>query len=405
MRRAKVGANKRSTENKVLGAVDQYQTIHSEYLIAANGGISVVRHRLTISFHGRTRSNSIILYYGDVKSSVPLDHLSMISGGNGRIIITLPLTGTRIRIMFDNGAITTEEYRTQKLEDLTLPKFQEMLNATVAPLKIELLKRCGSCAFARWRSRDEYGVPGRLQPDLKDRARAQRVSLESILDTYETERTKVADEVIKLSTSILRVSKEQDIFGRILKRLTFLALSCILPFMSQGPPVSMLRIRCYENDINKRHISQDVPGEEYRVGVRARDGTLAVFETENGFISKGDSTLRLHDLLVGPGIFHILVFTSDMLTKINVATAIKGIQAATSNSVAKQCAEHLVRWRASCTSKPIENLFMIHVVCTSTRSLGALTSLSTKTTGEFNVYLYQEGVVHRRYGVSAKGDP
>lgn len=86
LRRAKVGTNVRTTESKVLGHVEQeaeqdgkeyeVQVVRSEYLIAADGGKSVVRHKLNIAFPGRTLDNNIILYDGHVDSSIPLDNIT-----------------------------------------------------------------------------------------------------------------------------------------------------------------------------------------------------------------------------------------------------------------------------------------------------------------------------------------
>lgn len=86
LRRAKVGTNIRTTESKVLGHVEQeaeqdgkeyeVQVVRSEYLIAADGGKSVVRHKLNIAFPGRTLDNNIILFDGHVDSSIPLDNVT-----------------------------------------------------------------------------------------------------------------------------------------------------------------------------------------------------------------------------------------------------------------------------------------------------------------------------------------
>ncbi len=64
------------------------------------------------------------------------------------------------------------------------------------------------------------------------------------------------------------------------------------------------------------------------------------------------ASVRLHELTVGPGIFHIVVFTSDMLplaassSKSTPAAMIKGVASTDAEQLAKNIDEHLGAWRS-----------------------------------------------------------
>ena len=86
IRKAIEGTNKRQGESMVLGTVEmaeedeekQYATkvVRSEYLIAADGGRSAVRHILKIPFPGRTRDYNLILFDGHVETDISTGHIS-----------------------------------------------------------------------------------------------------------------------------------------------------------------------------------------------------------------------------------------------------------------------------------------------------------------------------------------
>lgn len=86
IRRALDGTNKRTTESSILGTVEleaeeagkKYETevVRSQYLIAADGGKSAVRHKVNIPFVGKTLENNIILYEGLVDTDFKLSDLT-----------------------------------------------------------------------------------------------------------------------------------------------------------------------------------------------------------------------------------------------------------------------------------------------------------------------------------------
>jgi len=86
IRRALDGTNARNTESKVLGTVEmeadqvgkQYETevVRSQYLIAADGGKSAVRHKVQIPFVGKTLENTVILYEGQIDTDFKLSDIT-----------------------------------------------------------------------------------------------------------------------------------------------------------------------------------------------------------------------------------------------------------------------------------------------------------------------------------------
>lgn len=86
IRRALDGTNKRTGESKVLGTYEvdeddkekqyEYETIRSQFLIGADGGRSVVRHKINMPFPGRTRDVNLILFEGTAESNSSLDDVT-----------------------------------------------------------------------------------------------------------------------------------------------------------------------------------------------------------------------------------------------------------------------------------------------------------------------------------------
>ncbi|KAG0096697.1 hypothetical protein BGZ93_004136 [Podila epicladia] len=441
LRRAKVGTNIRTTESKVLGHVEQeveqdgkeyeVQVVRSEYLIAADGGKSVVRHKLNIAFPGRTLDNNIILFDGHVESSIPLDNLTIMNGDNSRSIATFPLEEGRIRIMLDNGVLSPEGHAAQKSEDLTMEVVQELVNQIVGPnIRMKLLD-CYWLTYYRVNERlaERYTHKNRIflagdAAHVHSPAGGQGMNMglqdahnltwkialvlhknapRSILDSYEIERPPVADQIIKLSANILEVSMAQDMFRRVIRRVALTVLPYILPLIPTGPPMSMLKIRYHENNINKRHTHQPAPADGFDVGVRARDGDLTLVSTTT---TTPTTPFRLHEILTGPGIFHVLVFTSDMLTnKSTSCTSIKGVTTISDASVLfADIHECLRRWTvkwpmARGTKRAKRAMFQAHVISATVPVLASTSCVEA----EDKVYHDVTKCVHQKYGVAGKG--
>ncbi|KAF9957387.1 hypothetical protein BGZ72_001877 [Mortierella alpina] len=506
IRRAIVGDNTRQTESKVLGVVDldaeeegkRYETevVRSQYLLATDGGKSVVRHKLNIGFPGRTVDNDIVICDAHVETDIPTDRITVINGVNHRTMAFFPLQDGQIRIILDNGVLTPEEHAAIKPEELTLDKFQSLAAACVAPAKFKCLSTSwlthyrvnereaehfsyknriflgGDAAHVHSPAggqgmnlglQDSYNLSWKLALVL------QGIAPESLLETYELERHPVAAGVIKMSSRMLQMGLAQDWFRRTFRNVAIVLAPYIIPYLAPTiNPVTMLTIRYHDNAINQRSKSQSSIGEEYQVGQRARDGDLRVIRKQDlGLAAIEGEPVRLHELTVGPGIFHVLVFTSDMLplvtplSKSAPAAKIKGIESTDAEQLAKSIGQHLGAWRSRWAYKSTENmaasrgsteptmlsknpsissndslsaiphavrashLFMVHVLASdlsaphpaasnesvvgagphTTTSSSATDALSENQPGEGKIYLDHLGVVHEKYGVAAKHSP
>ncbi|KAF9570938.1 hypothetical protein EC968_001189 [Mortierella alpina] len=507
IRRAIVGDNTRQTESKVLGVVDldaeeegksyETQVVRSQYLLATDGGKSVVRHKLNIGFPGRTVDNDIIICDTHVETDIPTDRISVVGGVNNRTMAFFPLEDGQIRIILDNGVLTPEEHAAIKPEDLTLEKFESLAAACVAPAKFKCLSTSWLTHYrVNERKAEHYSYKGRIflagdAAHVHSPAGGQGMNMglqdsynltwklalvmhglapESLLDSYELERQPVAAGIIKMSSRMLEMGLAQDWFRRTFRNVAIVLAPYIMPYFATSTnPVTMLTIRYHDNAINQRSKSQASLGEEYQVGQRARDGDLRVIRKQDlGLAATEGASVRLHELMVGPGIFHIVVFTSDMLpletpsSKSAPVTKIKGVESTDAEQLAKNIDEHLGAWRSrwiykstdqmagnaasesstdpnmlaknvstssdgslSAVPHPLRanRLFMVHVLAsdlsashgtannesadvnTTTTSSSATDVLSENQPGEGKIYLDHLGVVHEKYGVAAKHGP
>ncbi|KAG0054117.1 hypothetical protein BGZ83_011904 [Gryganskiella cystojenkinii] len=491
IRRAKTGTNIRATESKVLGVIEQdaeeegkeYETevIRSEYLIATDGGKSVVRHKLNIGFPGRTLDNNIIIYDGHVDSDIPFESVTVINGENNRIIFALPLHDGLIRIVLDNGVLTPEEHEALNPEELTLEKFTELAQACLGPNHRFKPKDCTWLTYYRVNERhaEHFSYKGRvflagdaahvhspaggqgMNTGLQDSYNiAWKLALvlhglapKSLLETYEDERKPVAEGIIKLSGTMLENGLAKDFVRRMFKRIMITVGPYLFPYLAPSTnPVSMLTIRYHDNYLNQRNKSQPEIEEDFQVGQRARDGDLLVIhhksDTAGLSVASEENVVRVHELTTGPGIFHILVFTSDMLVSASkpVPATIKGIETTNSQDLAGNIEHNLTRWRskwfyktmneiiadthssvpasatnlsqasgvhavASTASKyaipcptKADKLFMIHVLTTEEMNdqTVKVEKLVENKPGEGKIYLDRSGVVHQKYGIAAK---
>ncbi|CAO3574383.1 unnamed protein product [Mortierella alpina] len=391
IRRAIVGDNTRQTESKVLGVVDldaeeegkryETQVVRSQYLLATDGGKSVVRHKLNIGFPGRTVNNDLLICDAHVDSDIPTDRITVINGVNNRTMAFFPLQDGQIRILLDNGVLTPEEHAAIKPEELTLDKFESLAAACVAPAKFKCLSTSWLTHYrVNEREAEHFSHKNRIflagdAAHVHSPAGGQGMNLglqdsynltwklalvmhglapESLLDTYELERQPVAAAIIKMSSRMLQMGLAQDWFRRTFRNVAIVLAPYVLPYLSVSTnPVMMLAIRYHDNTINQRSKSQSSIGEEYQVGQRARDGDLRVIRRQDlGLAAIEGASVRLHELTVGPGIFHILVFTSDMLplatpsSTSTPAAKIKDVESTDADQLAKNISEHLGAWRS-----------------------------------------------------------
>jgi hypothetical protein len=165
-----------------------------------------------------------------------------------------------------------------------------------------------------------------------------------------------------------------------------------------------LKLRYVENHINR----PTQPKDEHQVGVRARCGNIRAIDSttlSNPSTTNNDNkSFRLHELLVGLGRFHILVFASTTLN---------------SPTEAKQLAAHLEHyqstWRGRWTysgnindgCKDNHDLFKISVLAgpcqSTTHDTAGLEIFLDKAAGDGRAYEDIEAKVHAKFGFDGKG--
>ncbi|KAF9300347.1 hypothetical protein BGZ74_008005 [Mortierella antarctica] len=397
IRRALDGSNTRATESKkVFGLTDldaeeidkQYeiQVVRSQYLIGADGGRSVVRHKVPIAFPGRTVPNNMILFDGHIETDLNYNNITVVYGKNNEMFNIFPLSNGCVRIMADGTSLDPNE-------ELTIEKLEKVCQACAAPYKFRILDSnwltfykvnerraetyshknriflAGDAAHVHSPvgGQDAYNLAWKLALVLNGHAG------DELLQTYEQECIPVADD---------------------------------------------LSIRYHENFVNQKHTTQPLPAEAYKVGQRAHDAPLATLLAGGKL---GDS-IRLHQLLHGPGTFHIVVFTSDMLSTIDKKD--RGIAYTDEKKLEHSIQSSLKKWRSKWAygselakkaglSVPEVPLFNIHVVAALPEKLAAgdfvdptrihADALAAKAVGEGKNFFDPTSLLHERYGIAVKG--
>jgi hypothetical protein len=151
---------------------------------------------------------------------------------------------------------------------------------------------------------------------------------------------------------------------------------------------------------------------------------------KKGGLTEDGTKLRLHELTVGPGIFHVLVFAANMLQQTKVST-VKGVDTTSSKDLAENVHKHLQDWRSKWAYKSLSKfsatesaplagsnkVFMIHVIASdltvpknASPVAGAaeggnagIDALADSQAGDGKLYLDQQGAVHQKYGVAKHG--
>ncbi|KAF9429633.1 hypothetical protein BGZ94_010043, partial [Podila epigama] len=185
-----------------------------------------------------------------------------------------------------------------------------------------------------------------------------------------------------------------------------------------------LGVRYHENIINQRHKTQPLPSKAYTVGHRAADGDLLVYKAKAKTSVEGqneqDDVVRLQQLMVEPGVFHIVVLTSDMLHQQNkVGQVVQGIETTNASELAENTKKYLAQWRSKWNPQQStlrakagrpSQLFMAHVIAHGVpeqeeqeqgQGQGRVdfSVLAENGLGEGKLYVDREGTVHERYGV------
>ncbi|KAF8929381.1 hypothetical protein BGZ47_001072 [Haplosporangium gracile] len=447
IRRALSGDNMVPGENLEIGIVDErteqkdkeYETevVRSKYMVACDGGRSTVRHKLNIGFPGRTLTSKTFMWDGIADTDILVDGVTVISNPNKRAMHLFPLSHGTIRVQIEAGVIEDGEDFTETIKNLTIDQFEAIARDCVYPAKFNIKETIWLTGFRVNERRAEQfvyknhvflagdaahihspaGGQG-MNTGLQDAhnlawkiafALQGLIDPELILPTY-AEREPMADRAIEVSSAILRRNQTVGYGSHYMK----LAFFSVTPFVLNAlrkfnvtPDVSMLKLRYAENHINRSYTSKTQPKDEHQVGVRAQCGTIRVIDSttlsNTSTIDKVTKPFRLHELLVGLGRFHILVFASTTLN---------------SPAEAKQLTAHLKHhqsiWRGRWTysadlndgRKDKHDLFRIHILAgpqQSTSQVGAdWETFVNRTEGDGRVYEDIEAKVHAKFGFNGK---
>ncbi|KAF9575291.1 hypothetical protein EC968_003643 [Mortierella alpina] len=450
IRRVLSGDNTSAFEKAFIGRVDQMEeqegkvyeteTVRSQYLIAADGGRSTVRHKLKIDFPGRTIPQKSYMWDGTFESDCDLSGVCFVSGSSRKAMIVLPLTHGDVRVVIEDPDTDEEDIATT-LSNLTAEKFEEMVSACIAPSTFKIKTTAWlTCFRVNERRADNFAYKNRiflmgdaahvhspaggqgLNTGLQDAHNLawklalvlNKVAPESLLATYEEERQAMADRAIALSAKTLRLDHANGYVAQTMKSLYYSFAPYLMMAMKAfkiEPEISMLNVRYGENSINQRHATQSPPRPEYQVGVRAKDGPLYTL----GFTSNRNepSQLRVHDLMLGISRFHILVFVSDILKfSTNADVSNQGIHSVGFKDLTHNIDRLLAQWRRKWSygfnlndGYQDKDLFKVHIIA-STFVPGSQSNLDVmfkKNVGEGRLYLDHTKAVHEKYGFPWQG--
>ncbi|KAG0044140.1 hypothetical protein BGZ83_010635 [Gryganskiella cystojenkinii] len=453
IRRALSGDNTSPDESKALGSVEareeqdgkeyEMEVIRSEYLVAADGGRSTVRHKLNIAFPGRTLDFKTLMCDGKIETNIPFSGINFFRGVNKKSMVFFPMSDGKFRMMVEDGDFAPGEDMIQSTKNVTLEYFEDLVKDALGkdvPFKI-LTNEWLTCYKVNERRAEHFIYKDRvflagdaahihspaggqgLNTGLQDAHNLawklalvlNKVAPPKLLNSY-VEREPLADRAIKLSSEIFHRNRAQGFVADIKSYLFFMLalVSKILNLSFLKPEMAMLKTRYIENDLNRPHSTQPQPTNEFqRVGGRAGEGPIfevtsdgestavvgKTYEKRMLNVYDDDGTIHVQQIIRGIARFHILVFTSDQL-----ALSSKSAQAA------KQLSQNLDRYRSHWRSRwtygsslndgfEDQDLFKFHVIAGSVSTSSVdIGSLLGKGIGDGKLFVDATKSVYENYG-------
>ncbi|GJJ72070.1 phenol 2-monooxygenase (NADPH) [Entomortierella parvispora] len=439
IRRALSGDNNAPGEKTAIGVVDEreeqegkeyeIEVIRSEYMVAADGGRSTVRHKLNIPFPGRTLDFKTLMWDGTYECALDFPGINFMRGANKKTFILFPLSDGNVRAVVEDGFFAPEEKWADSMKNTTIERFEELASATLGtPFKIKTTnwltcykvneRRAGQFIyqdriFLAGDSAHVHSPAGGqgLNTGLQDAHNLawklamvlNGVAPPALLASYD-ERKPMADRAIELSSFLLHRNRATGFIADIRAFLLTVVGPLLGPLFQISffrPEVAMLKVRYVENSLNKPHPKQPKPEADFQVGVRAADGPLVEVIPGKGAAEKvgtNETSTRLQSLLKGVGRFHIVVFTSDTFASPKRALSAKPL----AENMDHFLTEWRKRWFFSTTLRDgfeDTDLFKAHVVAGSVSSdVSGLELLMNKSMGNGKVFVDNTKVLHQRYG-------
>ncbi|KAF9953100.1 hypothetical protein BGZ72_005709 [Mortierella alpina] len=392
----------------------EIQTVKSDYLVAADGGRSTVRHKLNIPFPGITRNNKTFIWDGTFESDI-----SMLG----------------VRVAIDAGVFEAGEDMEGILKGLTVDTFEKLASDCIAPSRFTIKETAWLTCFKVNERRAEHfshknriflaGDAAHIQSPsggqglnigLQDAHNLawkialvlNKVAPETVLETYD-ERKAVADRAITLSSRLFTESREDGKLAYLKRRAYYLVAPHVLKFLihigfAPENPRALLEVKYKENALNRDSTTSSVHSSTFEVGVRAPDGLL---RTVPGAQEEAKE-LRLHDITSGIGRFHILVFVSDMLAS-SSPTAIQGASTTNLEELEHNIDDFVLSWRRqwSYPSRLSDgysdnDIFKVHVIAGSLSPDISRSALINRKAGNGNIFVDSSKSVHSSYNFSWK---
>ncbi|KAG0091518.1 hypothetical protein BGZ93_008806 [Podila epicladia] len=421
------------------GEEQDLRLIRSEYLIAADGGRSTVRHKANIKFPGKTLLLKTMMFDGAVDTDLEMKDITVITGVNHKSMIIFRLSDNHHRVIIEMEDFAPDDDLDKINRELTIEDFERHARACLHPgTKFKVVENLWlTCYRINERRAENYIHKDRIflagdaahvhspaggqgmNTGLQDAHNLawklalvmNKLAPASILQSYHEERQPMADRAIALSSRLLLRARDQGTVHHYIKRI-FLTLSPLLAYVQSTVfprAASMLEIRYPANNINLPHKTQEQPKEEvHQVGARAPDGPLlcllpAPITKELSSVGNNNANslekqrVYVQQLTVGVGKFHILVLVGNSFSDTSFQEREKDL--------VKHIEENLSQWRTRWHFNTLQDshIFELHVIAAGTMSESHGNGLLAKRTqGNGLLFWDNTGEVHKSYGVPTK---
>ncbi|KAF9336410.1 hypothetical protein BG006_008817 [Podila minutissima] len=424
------------------GQEHELKVVRSEYLIAADGGRSTVRHKINVQFPGRTLPFRTIMFDGAIETDMEKHEISAVVGVNRKTVVFFHMHDNIYRIVLEHGQFAPNDDLDQVNRDLTVEDFERNVRACLHPgTEFKVLSKLWLICFrVNERRAENYVHKGRIflvgdaahvhspaggqgmNTGLQDAYNLawklglvmNKLAPATLLQSYHEERQPMADRAIALSSALMARARDGGLINHYMKRV-FMILSPLLAKIGIAvfpPAANMLEIRYPANDINLPHKTQKQPNNvAHQVGARAPDGPLLCLlpaskdpspVDKNKATSVEKNCVFVHDVIVGVGRFHILVLVSNSLVD---PASLQERQEALAKSIKDNLSQWRTRWHFITVQgdKPDNQLFKLHVVATGTLSDSHRNGLLAQCAqGDGRLFWDCSEEVHTAFGVPAK---
>ncbi|KAF9311682.1 hypothetical protein BG003_007152 [Podila horticola] len=422
------------------GEERELRVVRSEYLIAADGGRSTVRHKVNIKFPGKTLALKTMMFDGTVDTDMEMKDITFITGVNRKSMIVFRLSDNHHRIIIEMEDFAPDDDLDKINRELTVEDFERHARACLHPgTKFKVIENLWlTCYRINERRAENYIHKNRIflagdaahvhspaggqgmNTGLQDvHNLAWKLALvmnklapASILQSYHEERQPMADRAIALSSRLLLRQRDQGTMHHYVKRMYLTLSPLFVLFQSTLFPrtANMLEIRYPANGINLPHKTQEQPKKEvHQVGARAPDGLLlrvrptpsreevASVNNDNSTAALDEQRVYVHQLTVGVGKFHILVLVGKSFSDPSFQEREKDL--------AKYVVENLSHWRSRWHFNTLQDsqMFKLHVIATGTMTESHGNGLlAQRAQGDGRLFWDDTKEVHKLYGVPTK---